>query len=167
MFDFLKKKQNTRGNFSDSLHLKGIIELEQFRNGKRIKHSIIHNIITITGKGNITALMGNIGSPTAFTYLAVGTGVTAAANTDTALQTEVTNNGLARAAATVTQQTTTTSNDTLRLVKQWTCSGTTAVTECGIFNASSSGIILGHQVFSAYTLQNTDTFQLTYSVSLS
>jgi hypothetical protein len=130
--------------------------------GRLVDSLTIHNVICNTGKGNVTALMGNVGSPTAFTYLAVGTNTTAAAAGDTALGTETTTNGLARAAATVTQQQTTTPNDTLQLVKQWAASGAVAVTECGAFNAASSGIILGHQVFSVVNVANTDTLQITY-----
>lgn len=122
----------------------------------------IVNTITNTGKAESINLLGNVSTPAAFTYLAVGTGTTAAAATDTALQTEIVDSGLARAAATVTRVTTTVTNDTLQLVKQWTATGAKVVTEAGAFNAASTGIILGRQVFSAVSLANTDTFQLTY-----
>ena len=122
----------------------------------------IVNTITNTGKAESVNLLGNVSSPVAFTYLAVGTGTTAAAATDTALQTEITDTGLSRATATVSRVTTTTTNDTLQLLHQWTATGAKAVTECGALNALVSGILLGRQVFSAVNLANTDTFQLTY-----
>ena len=127
----------------------------------------IHNLITTAGKGLGTALLGAVGSPAACTYLELGIGTNAAAAADTALQSAITDSGLARAAATVTQQTTTTTNDTLQLVKQWTASGSKAITECGIFNASSSGSMFGRQVFSAINVVSTDTIQITYQVKLS
>jgi hypothetical protein len=151
----------------DSLTISGLIEIDVIRNGKVVEHREIKNLITTAGKGEVTNLMGNVSSPAYFTYLAVGTGATAAAAGDTTLQTEITDSGLARAAATVTRQTTTTTNDTLRLIKSWTVSGTKAITECGILNAASAGVLLGRQVFSAVNVVSSDTFQVTYSVSLS
>ncbi len=122
----------------------------------------IVNTITNTGKAASISRLGVASGTTAFTYLAVGTGTTAAAATDTALVAEITDTGLERAAATVTQTTTTTDNDTLQLVKQWTATGAKAVTECGAFNASSGPVMLGRQVFSAVNVANTDTLQITY-----
>jgi hypothetical protein len=151
----------------NTLKLKGIVELKQYRNGKLIAQRNFNNLITTAGKGLASALLGAVGSPAACTYLAIGTGTNAAAAGDTALQTEITDSGLTRAAATVTQQQTTTANDTLQLVKQWTASGSKAITEIGIFNASSSGTMLGRQVFTAVNVVSGDTFQATYKVALS
>jgi hypothetical protein len=150
----------------DGLKISGLIEIEVIRDGKVVDKRKIKNLITTAGKGEVTNLMGNVSSPASFTYLAVGTGATAAAAGDTTLQTEITDSGLARASATVTRQTTTTTNDTLRLIKSWTVSGTKAITECGIFNAASAGVLLGRQVFTAVNVVSSDTFQVTYSVSL-
>lgn len=161
-------KQIFKRNFLGMLLQKLNIQTPQWFMFGRLANSLtIHNTITNTGKAEAINLLGNVSTPAAFTYLEVGTGATAAAATDTALQTPITDTGLARAAATVTRVTTTITNDTLRLVKQWTATGAKAVTECGIFNASSSGIILGRQVFSAVNVANTDTLQITYSVILS
>lgn len=126
-----------------------------------------HNLITTAGKGLGTALLGAVGSPAACTYLELGTGTNAAAAGDTGLQTPITDTGLARAAATVTQQTTTTANDTLQLYKIWTATGAKAVTECGIFNAASTGTMLGRQVFSAINTADTNTLAITYQIKLS
>lgn len=160
---FLEKLANK----PDGLKITGLIEIAVIRNGKVVDKRTIKNLITTAGKGEVTNLMGGVSSPVAFTYLAVGTGATAAAAGDTTLQTEIVDSGLARAAATVTRQTTTTTNDTLRLIKSWSVTGTKAITECGILNAASAGVLLGRQVFTAVNVVNTDTFQVTYSVSLS
>lgn len=147
---------------NDSLTLKGLIDIKQIRDGKVIEERTIKNIITNTGKAEIANLAGNVSTPASFTYLAIGTGTTAAAATQTALVTEITDTGLERAAATVSRVTTTATNDTLQLVKQWTATGAKAVTECGAFNAASTGIMLGRQVFSAINTANGDTIQVTY-----
>ena len=142
----------------DNLKLQGLITIEL--NGEVVKE--IKNTITNASLAEISGLVGNTGSKTAFTYLAVGTGTTAAAAGDTTLETEITDSGLERAAATVSQQTTTQTNDTLQLLKSWTATGAKAVTEVGALNASSSGTLLGHQVFSAINVVSADVLQITY-----
>lgn len=127
---------------------------------------VVKNLVTTAGKALASALLGAVSAPAAVTYLEVGTGATAAAAGDTALQTPIVDSGLARAAATVTQVTTTTTNDTLQLLKLWSVTGTKAVTECGAFNAASSGSMLGRQVFSAINVVNTDTLQITYKFAV-
>jgi len=146
----------------ETIKIKGLIKIDLIRDGKIIDTREIKNVITNTGKAEIANLCGNVSTPTAFTYLAVGTGTTAAAATNTALQTEITDTGLQRSAATVSRQTTTTTNDTLQLLKLWTATGEKAVTECGALNAASVGILLGRQVFSAVNTVNGDTLQVTY-----
>jgi len=151
---------------NDTIKIKGFIKLELTRDGKVIDIREIKNTITNTGKAEAINLLGNVSSPTAFTYLAVGIGTTAADATDTALESEIVDSGLERAAATVTRQQTTVANDTLQLVKSWTVSGTKAVTEAGVLNAASTGILLGRQVFSAINVVAGDTLALTYKVVL-
>lgn len=109
--------------------------------------------------------MGNTGSKTAFTYLELGTSDTAFAASQTALQAAITDSGLGRASATVSQQTTTQTNDTLRLSHQWTASGSKTVKEAGIFNASSSGTMLARKVLdTARSLTAGDTYTYTYDI---
>lgn len=124
-----------------------------------------HNLITNVGHAACSGRLGNLGSYNPFTYIALGTGTTAAAVTDTALQTEITTGGLARANATATQTTTNVTNDTLQLTYTWTASSAFAVTEEGVFDASSAGHLLAHQVFSAVNLASGDSISVTHSVS--
>ena len=83
------------------------------------------------------------------------------------LGTEIIDTGLARASATCTQTTTSTTNDTAQWVKSWSVSGSKAVTESGIFDASSSGNLLARQTFSAINVASGDTLQFTWKVQLS
>jgi len=99
----------------------------------------------------------------AFDYIATGTG-TGQAVTDSALAAEIADSGLERTAGTGTLTTTTTTNDTAQLVVTFTVTGTKAVTEAGMFNASSAGIIMAYQNFSALNLVNGDSLQITWKI---
>jgi hypothetical protein len=124
-----------------------------------------HNLITNVGHAAANARISGQGSYNAFVNLAIGTGTTAAAVTDTALQTEITTNGGARGAATASQVTTSVTNDTTQLQKTWTFTGAFAVTEEGILdNASSGGNLLAHQVFSAINVASGDQLTITHKV---
>lgn len=123
------------------------------------------NKIVNAGLALAAGLLNGSGSPTTPTYIAVGTGVVAVNATDTTLGTETAASGLTRAAATVSLQTTTATNDTAQWLKSFTVTGTVAVTESGVFNASSSGTMLCRQTFSAVNVVNGDTLQITWKVA--
>lgn len=127
----------------------------------------VGNLITNAGFAGAAARLGDDATEAKFNYLAVGTGTTAANAADTTLETEIVDSGLARATATVSRVTTTIANDTHQLVKSWSVTGTKAITECGMLNAAAAGVLLGRNVFAAISVENTDTFQLTYKVKCS
>ena len=121
------------------------------------------NLITNVGHAAGNARMSGQGSYSTFVNLAIGTGTTAAAAADTALQTEITTGGGARGAATASQVTTTVTNDTTQLVKTWTFTASFAVTEEGILdNATTGGNLLAHQVFSAINVASGDSLTVTH-----
>lgn len=123
--------------------------------------------VTNASLAELSGLAGNTGSKTAFTYLANGTGSTAYVVGDTALGGENANTyGFGRAAAAVTQATTTQTNDTLQLVKTWTATGSVTVREIGVFNASSSGTMLHRTVLAAdKSITTGETLTVTYSIA--
>lgn len=122
----------------------------------------ISNLVTNAGAAGVASRINGADSEAAFTYIEVGTGTTAAAATDTALETAITDSGLARAAATASRTTTDVTNDTARLQKTFTVTGTKAVTESGVLNAATSGVLLARQVFSAVNVVNGDSLQVTW-----
>jgi hypothetical protein len=128
--------------------------------GKVVKNKIVNAGLALSA-----GLLNGSGSPTTPTYIAVGTGTMAVAATDTALQTETSTSGLSRAAATVSLVTTNVTNDTAQWLKSFSVTGTVAVTESGVFNASSSGTMLCRQTFSAINVANGDTLQITWKVA--
>lgn len=127
---------------------------------------VIGNLITNAGFALAAGLLNGSGSPAAATFIAVGTGVTAANVTDTTLQTETATSGLSRAAGTLSLVTTSVTNDTAQILKSFSVSGTVAVTESGVLNAASTGTLLCRQVFSAINVVNGDTLQVTWKVQM-
>ena len=121
----------------------------------------VANLIPTAGKALIAGRIMGSGSPAAATYIAVGTGTTAATASDTVLESEITDSGLARASASISLVTTDTTNDTAQAVKSFSVTGTKAVTEAGMFNASSGGTMLNRQVFSVVNVESGDTLEIT------
>lgn len=136
---------------------------EAFEKGEVMKEIDIRNKMTNASLAVISGLVGNTGSQTAFTYLAVGTSNTAVSAAHTALQAEITDTGLARAAATVSRETTNQTNDTLKLTYSWTATGSKTIEEIGILNAASSGTMLARALTGALPVVNTNIVVGTYT----
>ena len=115
------------------------------------------NLIVNTGKAFLAnALTTSSTSP--FTHMAVGTGTTAAAVGDTSLTSE-----LARQAFTSSSVVA----NVVTLVTTYAAgTGTGALTEAGIFNASSSGTLLSHVVFSAINKGSADSLTITWTITV-
>lgn len=124
----------------------------------------VKNLMTNAGFALVAGRINGSGSPAAATYIAVGTGTTAANAADTALETESSTAGLSRAAGSVSLVTTTVTNDTAQVVVTYTVTGTVAVTESGLLNAASTGTLLCRQVFSAINVVNGDSLQITWKI---
>ena len=131
--------------------------------GKWTFDPVIANLVTTVGK-QVEAKQLNGVSSTAVTYMAIGTSGTAPAAGDTTLGAEISTNGGSRAAATCSNQTTTTTGDTARWVLTYTFTGSLAIQEEGLLDASSNGHLLAHDVFSTINVVNTDTLQITHNI---
>lgn len=135
-----------------------------FITGRWTLEGVSHNLITVVG----TSLFANriaSSSVDPVTAIALGTGTTAADPSDTGLETEKTDDGLERGAATLSLETTTTTNDTRRYSKTFFSTDTVAVTEEGLFNDNTSGgSMLARQVFPAVNLQNGDALQVVHDI---
>lgn len=93
-----------------------------------------------------------------FRYHAAGTGTTAEDNTQTALVTEVES----RTAGTQVEGAT---SDIYRTVATIDFTGTLAITEHGIFSASTAGTMMDRSVFSAINVSSGDSIQFTYEAT--
>lgn len=150
----------------DGIGLRGSFVIKHIRNGKVIGTRDVENTTTNTGFAETANLMGDESTPAAFKYLAIGIG-TGQDAASTVLSSEITTNGGERDASTVTRVTTTQTDDTLQLVSTWNFTGTFAVTECGMFNATpSAGTMLCVQSFSALNVVSGDSLEITYKVQV-
>jgi hypothetical protein len=128
--------------------------------GKVIQSTEIKNLVVTAGLGFIASRMKDT-TATAMSHMAVGTDNTAAALGNTTLGAEV---GSSRTSLTST----TVSTNTI----QYACTfgagvGTGALTEAGIFNASSGGTMLCRTVFSAINKAAGDSLTITWTITIS
>ena len=143
---------------NDSIKVTGELKLTLTRPDGNVKHEvIIPNLVVTTGKNYIASRMKDA-TATAMTHMAVGTGSTAAAAGNTTLGSEA-----GRVALT---STTVTNNDVAYVATFPAGTGTGALTEAGIFNASSSGTLLCRTVFSVINKAAADTLGITWTVSV-
>jgi len=143
---------------NENLKLKGHITIKRYHNDELVEVKEFPNLVVNAGKSEVAKLISGL-STTPFKYIAIGTGTTAETASDTALQTEV-----QRAEATVSSGTTNVSGDTAVFDADFTFSSATAVTEYGLFNASTGGTMLSRKVKSALNLDSGDSVHITWKI---
>lgn len=94
-----------------------------------------------------------------FKFHDCGTGTTAAAIGDTALQTPA---GTARVSGTASNP----SANIYKTVATISFTSTLAITEWGLFSASTVGTLWDHRVFAAINVNNGDSIQFTYQLTI-
>jgi len=147
----------------DSLKTKGLVEVLLLDADGNIKERReFANLVVNSGLAYIASRMKDA-TATTMSHMAVGSGSVAAAAADTALGTQ-----LARVALDSTSLTTTTAtNDAVQYVATFAAgTGTGAITEAGIFNASSAGTMLCRTVFSVINKGALDTLVITWKVTV-
>ena len=118
----------------------------------------INNLVVSSGLAFIASRMKDT-TDDAMSYMAIGTGTTAAAAGDTTLGTELDRNALTS---------TTVSDNVTTYVASWAAGdGTGAITEAGIFNADSSGTMLARTVFDVVNKGANDSLTVTWSITIS
>jgi len=119
----------------------------------------LKNLVVTAGKGFIASRMAAAGA-SVMGWIAVGTDSTAAAVGNTTLGTEV-----ARVATTVSGGTV--STNTVTYVSTFPAgTGTGALVEAGIFNASSAGTLLSRTVFSVVNKGAADEMTITWVITV-
>jgi hypothetical protein len=115
------------------------------------------NLVVTAGKNWVADRMNDANA--VMSHMAVGTGTTAAAAGQTALVTETDRNALTS---------TTVTNNAVAYVATWAAGdATAALTEAGIFDASSSGDMLARTVFSVVNKGASDSMTITWTVTVS
>ena len=139
---------------NDGLKLKGKLSIAL--NDEVVQE--VDNLVVTAGKGYVASRMKDA-SATAMSHMAIGSGTTHPAASDTALETE-----LGRVALTST----TVSSAVVTYVATFAAgTGTGAVTEAGILNASSSGTLLCRTEFSVVNKGSSDSMSITWTVTVS
>jgi len=139
---------------NDGLKLTGKLKIAL--NGETVQE--VDNLVVTAGKGYVASRMKDA-SATAMSHMAIGSGSTAAAASDTAL-----GNQLGRVALTSTAV----SNAVVTYTATFGAgTGTGAVTEAGILNASSGGTMLCRTVFSVVNKGASDSMTITWTVTVS
>lgn len=147
---------------NDTLKLKGSMTAVLFKEDGTTETYLRDNIIVNVGFDFIADAIGKSASrPGVMNAIAVGTGLTAAAATQTALVAE-----LARGAATYAH---TAGTKIFTFVTTFAAgTGTGAITEAGVFNSTtaSSGIMLDRVVFDVINKGAADTLQVTFTFTM-
>ena len=141
-------------NINDALKMKGRLQIHV--NDELVQE--VDNLVVTAGKNYVASRMKDT-TATAMSHMAIGSGSTAAAANNTAL-----GNELGRVALTST----TVSGAVVTYVASFPAgTGTGAITEAGILNASSSGTMLCRTVFSVVNKGSADSMTVTWTVTVS
>jgi hypothetical protein len=145
--------------FENNLSVKGRLSVVLRDADGNVKQSQdIPNLVVSSGLAFIASRMKDT-TDDAMSHMAVGSGTTAAAAGDTALETQIGS----RVSLT---STTVTSNAVAYVATFAAGTGTGAITEAGIFNASTAGTMLCRTVFSVVNKGADDTLQITWTITL-
>ena len=117
----------------------------------------VPNLVVTAGKNYVADRIKN--NSTVMSHMAIGTGSTAAAAGNTALGSE--------SARTALTSSTVTDNEIVYVDTFAAGTGTGAITEAGIFNASAGGTMLCRTVFSVVNKGASDAMTITWTVTVS
>lgn len=142
----------------ETIKAKGELQIKLFGpDGKLKSEKTVHNLVVTTGKTFIAARM--VGTPTAMSHMAIGSGTVDPVVGDTTLGTELGRVALtssASAGAVVTY-----------VASFGAGTGTGAITEAGILNAASGGTLLCRTEFAVVNKGADDSMSVTWTITVS
>lgn len=148
---------------NDSIKAKGTLKLVLLDENGNIKQQDEHNLVVNTGLAYIASRMKDTTSGV-MTHMGIGSGTVAAAAGDTALGSQLSTRV---ALDSTTIVTTTATGDSVQYVATFGAGQSTgAVTEAGIFNASTAGTMLCRTVFAVINKGALDTLVITWKVTV-
>jgi hypothetical protein len=144
---------------NDNLKLRGDVAIVVKDKDGKVKDSReIHNLVVSAGLEYICSRMAGT-SANVMTHMAVGSGTTAASAGQTSL--------VSALGSREALDSTTASSNTITYVSSFEAGeGTGAVTEAGVFNASSGGTMLCRTVFAVVNKDSDDTMSITWTITL-
>jgi hypothetical protein len=147
--------------FNENLTPKGRIKFDLYDASGNLKETReINNVVVTVGKNYLaTWLTAATQADYFMRYIGLGTGTNAANASDTTLQTELTS----RVAGTLTPS----SNVWQNVASFGPGVDTGAITESGIFSASSAGTMFARQTFAVINKGAGDSLQVTWQVTFS
>jgi hypothetical protein len=138
---------------NDNLALTGALTIAV--NDKVVQET--HNLVVTSGKKWVADRMNDVNAK--MSHMAIGTGTSAAVAGDTALGTQLDRNALSS---------TTVTDNKIAYASTWAAGdGTGAITEAGIFDASSGGDMLARTVFSVVNKGAQDSMTITWTITVS
>jgi hypothetical protein len=142
----------------ETIKVKGELSIKLFGpDGKLKGEQNVPNLVVTTGRTFIAARM--VGTPTAMSHMAIGSGTTDPVIGDTSLETELGRVALTSSAA---------DGAVVTYVASFGAgTGTGAVTEAGILNASSAGTLLCRTEFAVVNKGADDSMTITWTVTVS
>ena len=143
----------------DQINVKGTVKIELFNKKGELKdkREICENLVVNTGLYHIADQMSDKGEAV-MSHMAIGTGTTAPVAGDTILQAELDRNAL-----TSKTQGAAADQNKVTYIGDWAAGdGTGAITEAGIFNATTAGVMLARITFSAINKAANDTLRITW-----
>ena len=120
----------------------------------------VANTITDAGEDEVAKLLCGVAA-NAFTWVAMGTDNTAAVDSQTALEAEISSNGGTRAQDASPE----TSANVATISYLFTISGALGIMEAGLFNAASVGDMLARQVFAVINVGAGDTVTISWAIT--
>jgi len=149
-------------NKTDKLTVKGRVKV--LLNNKVVRE--VDNLVVTVGKNWITSRIQGVVDGV-MSHIAIGTGVTAAAAGDTALQTEVARGALTTSGGTAVANVITFETFFAADVPNVTAPATTPITEAGIFNDPTTGSMLAHTIFTVVQKGELDTLTISWEITIS
>tara|TARA_B100000767_G_scaffold26737_2_gene23346 strand:- start:2577 stop:2999 length:423 start_codon:yes stop_codon:yes gene_type:complete len=138
---------------NDNLQMTGALSITV--NGEVVQE--VKNLVVTAGKNWVAGRMNDAGNVVG--YMAVGTGTANPAAGDTALGTELDRNALTS---------TNVSANVITYVGNWAAGdGTGAITEAGLFDASSGGTLVARTSFSVVNKGASDSLGITWAITVS
>lgn len=146
---------------NDNIKITGDVKIDIIGADGIVKDSReIKNLVVTSGKTFIASRMVGVAA-TVMDWMELGTGTTAAAVGDTALQTPI-------SGSRVTLTSGTAATNVVTYVASFPAgTGTGAVTEAGVFNAASAGTMLCRTVFSVVNKGSADAMSITWTITVS